>query len=166
MPRRLAVERYFGDLPVVDAKAPLRIFPNKRDISKAKPKNPAHCVFAESCRRMYGATKIMFLRTTAFIDLPDRNGKRKVNRFVLQKDVRQQIAKFDRTRKADPGGYELSPPSPGMTLDAKLSYTRRRMAKIRKGLHKVVPRGNSRNTRPLTGTLQVRDGRGDAQFIV
>lgn len=156
-------ERYFEGLPVIDAKDNLRVFVTAQDIRRAKPNDPEHCVYAEACRRLFGATKIVFLRTKAYVDLPDESGRRFVNRFEIHRYVREQIIRFDQTGEAAPGGFLLSAPSPSQTLNAQRDYGRKFRDRAETG--DVKRRAQMSGVRVVSGTLLgVRDGRGMVQF--
>jgi len=160
MPKHNIVERFFDGQPVVDAKRDLRVFVTQRDIQKGRRKEPRNCVFVQACHRLFGSNLAAFLRMTAYVDLPDARGRLKVNRFILSKDVRKQIAKLDKTGKADPGGFLLRAPSPGCTLAHKMAYARKREREIESGKRIVEPRRRLRNAKPKAMGLEVRDGRG------
>ena len=72
------LRRFFGDLPVVDADESLRIITNADDIRTAVRKDPRRCVFAQACRRLFGATTVLIFRSVACVRFAGRNGKRTV----------------------------------------------------------------------------------------
>jgi len=157
-------ERYFGGLPVIDATESLRIFVNREDIETASPKDPEACVYAQACRRLYGSNTVVFLRTKAYIDLPDEKGNRAVHRFDLGAKVRAQIRLFDQTGEASPGGFLLSAPSPTQTLDYQREYTK--IKRARKALG-ITPKRRAAISGYTTihGKLdEVRNGRGMVHF--
>jgi hypothetical protein len=156
-------ERYFEGLPVVDAKDNLRVFVTAADIRKAKPQDPEHCVYAEACRRLFGATKIVFLRTKAYVDLPDETGRRFVNRFEIGRDVREKIIHFDQTGEGAEGGFLLSRPAPSQKLDAQREYGRNWRNDTER--QSKGQRAQMSGVRVVSATLHgVRDGRGMVQF--
>jgi hypothetical protein len=107
------IERLWGDLEVVDAKKDLRIFIRPEDVKKATRKDPGACVFAQACRRCFGATKVLIFRSVAYVELPDEGGARKVERFVLHPCMRDLVESFDRGKGVIPDrGFLLKAPSP------------------------------------------------------
>ena len=155
------VSRFFNGLPVVDAKEPLRVFINQNDIRKAKPKDPTCCVYANACKRLYNSRAILFLRRTAFVDLPNAKGERVVNRFLLNKEVMERIERFDKTGEAHPGGFNLRAPHPKGTLEYVRKTSLERKARIRAGTHKVKPHGPNKR---VDDAGDVRTGKGHIHF--
>ena len=130
--------RFFGDLPVIEAKGKLIVLANDNDGQRAVRADPANCVFAKACHRLYGSTAVVFFRSVAYIDLPDAHNVRHIHRFMLPHETRDKIAEFDRTGVAATGGYTLLPPTRSATLEAAEKYQRR---------HRDRP--------PLTGPLRM-----------
>jgi hypothetical protein len=146
-------ERYFNGQPVIDAAEGIRLFVNEVDIRRAVPNDPTQCVYAQACKRLFGSTSVVFLRTKAYIDLPDAKGNRLVNRFVIEKPVREALIHFDKTGEADPGGFYLSAPSPSQRLEYQKDYS-------------VEKRSAIRGHRTVVASIAagVRDGRGMVHF--
>jgi len=114
------IRRHWGDIPVVDAKKDIRIFFDSKDVANAKRLDPTGCIFAQACKRQFGATKVIILRTVAYMDLPDRKGNRRVERFEVAPEMRDIIEAFDRGEGVLPaGGFEFSAPSESHSLDGK-----------------------------------------------
>lgn len=161
-------ERFFNGLPVVDAENDVRIFVNERDIKKAQPNDPLNCVYAQACKRLFGSQTIVFLRTKAYIDLPDEQGNRQVNRFEIPMIVREQIIHFDKTGEAAPGGFLLQAPTPSQKLNAMAEYSREK--RKRQGKDHETPedrkRASIRGARTMVASIEVgvRDGRGLVHF--
>lgn len=118
--------REWDGVPVTDAEHELRVFANTQDIATAVRGDEKHCVFANACRRIYGAKRVAFCRTVAYVELEDEQGKPRIERFCITESMREALAEFDRTGKAHPGGFLLSPPSKGNRLDHMLEAKRRR----------------------------------------
>jgi hypothetical protein len=162
-----AIKRYFDGMPVKDATDNLRVFVNRADIKTARRKDPGNCVYANACKRLYGSSAILFFRTIAYVDLPDEQGNRVVNRFHLNARVRGQIAEFDKTGIAHPGGFLLSAPPHSGTLEVGRAYTKARKKALLMGERVVVP-GNKmskKNHTSVSLVTDVRDGTGMAHFI-
>lgn len=127
------LERTFGGLPVIDATENLRVFVNKEDIAKSVRSDPKRCVYAQACKRLFGATTILFLRSVAYVDLPDENNVRSINRFTLTANVRKKIEEFDKTGKAHPGGFLLVAPPATMTLEGQRERWHKRKDNTKSG---------------------------------
>lgn len=122
------ISREFGGLPLVEAKSDLCIVLSDEDIKKGKKKDPAQCAIAHFGRRVYHAKKVAFFRSTAYIDLPDENGVRRVVRFMLSKPAKDFIKAFDKNEAVKSGvGLVLKAPSQSETLDAKLERRKKHM---------------------------------------
>jgi hypothetical protein len=119
----------FGDLEIIDAYGPLRLQPMRCDAEGAVRKDPTKCVFARTAQRMFGATKIIFWKTSAYVDLNGTDGVRHVERFIVRKDVLHQIEEFDRGKPFNEGNaFILYPPS----HSHKLKVLRRQSRAYRK----------------------------------
>jgi hypothetical protein len=155
---QLEVHRFFRGLPVVDATEPLRVVVNKTDIRTAKRLDPNNCVFAQACRRLFNSHAVLFLRRTAYVELPDSRGRRVVNRFKITPTVFDRIVKFDKTGEADEGGFLLKPPVPSQRIEAHAAYAKRYRRELYEGKRTV--KATRPNKRYQKGMLGVRDGRG------
>lgn len=112
---RIKVE--FGGLEVVDAKEPLRIQPMECDVQGATVKDPTNCVFARAARRQYGALKVLFWKSTAYVDLVSEDGVRRVHRYLVSRPMYELLAAFDRGEPIEQGrAFILRAPSPGERL--------------------------------------------------
>src|SRR5262245_2431858 len=111
--------RTWEGIPVRDSERELWIFPTQQDITAAIPKDEQFCVFANTCRGVYGSTRVIFLRTTAYVELLDEQGQKIIERFQLGDKTKRAIAEFDKTGPAQPGGYLLSAPRPSLRLEQK-----------------------------------------------
>lgn len=127
-------ERLWGSTPVVDANADLIVVVNENDIEDGDPKDPKECAFAKACKRMFNSQAVMFLRGKAYIDLPNEQGGRTVQRFQISPAARQVIADFDRTGVAPAGGFLLKAPPLSERLDYKLERRHRQAAERREAL--------------------------------
>lgn len=120
----------FGDLPVVDGCIPVRLQPMPCDVAGAVQKDPTNCVYARAARRQYGATKVIFWKTCAYIDLVGRDGVRRVERFIIAKDMLELIEKFDRGEPFEEGhAFQLLIPGPNHTIKVRREYNRKRQKK-------------------------------------
>ena len=148
------LKRFFGGLPVVDSKQELRVFANDSDVDEATPKDPQHCVFANACRRQFGSHKVAFFKHIAYVELPDNKGNKRIERFTLPNVTTRSIIEFDKTGKANPGGYFLRSPVGTKTLEASLAVNR---ARIREPA--------SPTKRKLKKQEDVRSGKGLVKFL-
>jgi hypothetical protein len=86
----------FGNLEVVDGDDPIRLMPRQCDIEGAVQKDPTRCVFARCAKRMYGATKVIFWKTSCYVDMPGTDGVRRVERRKVSDRNREALELFDR----------------------------------------------------------------------
>ena len=172
------IRRLWGDAEIHDAKKDLRVFIAPEDVAGASRKDPAYCVFAQACRRTFHATKVLFFRSVAYVELPDSKGKRHVERFVMGEGMRPLIESFDRGKGVIPeGGFVLKAPTPGHRLD-RLRMKSREQNLRHPGSHRK-PKGTAAPARrapgpgqgkgkfrdgPLAIDLSVRNGTGAVRF--
>lgn len=160
-PRAMAVRRTLGNLPVVDAADSLRIFVSPADIASAKRKDTAQCVLANACKRAFGSSKVLFFRTRAYVELPDKKGKRRIERFAASRDVRKLIETFDRGGKvkAD-SGFVLSAITPGRSFESRKKSRDASRANVIRGSKRSGEKMSAYKHKPFYMDLAVRDGRG------
>lgn len=129
------IRRLWGDVEVIDAKNDLRVFITEDDVKRATPKDPMLCVFARACMRTFRATKILFWRTVAYVELPDQDGKHHVERFIMPDRMRDLIEAFDRGEGVVPeAGFVLRAPGPSQTLDGEMKRSANQRASERRKL--------------------------------
>jgi len=166
------IKRHWGDIEVVDADKDLRVFIQPEDVRSATKKDPGCCVFAQACKRQFAATKVLFWKSVAYVELPGADGKKRVERFQLGPQMRDLIEDFDKGLPvSEVAGFELKKPRPSYTLDGKLAKNRR----LKQRRKDAVINGtiNQRNGRKGKGKygrpaivvdLEVRNGKGRVQF--
>ncbi len=160
-----AIRRLWGELEVVDAEKDLRVFIRPSDVKDARTKDPGHCVFAKACQRQFDATKVMFFKSVAYVDLPGVDGVRRVERFQMSPDMRKLVESFDRGKPfRDVAGFELRKPRPSYTLEALNERDKRRIRPARRVKPGNVPPKRSRRMKPLRVDLSVRSGVGQVKF--
>ena len=160
------IERFWGKVPVVDATKELRVFILPEDVRNACPKDESNCVFALACKRACGASRVLFFRTRAYVELPDRKGNMRVERFAMPHEMRQLIANFDQGKPIpDNAGFVLVPPSASYKLDyiAKSSSIRRKRRAEGVPVRSNKLAGTRRNPDPMQHL--VRNGGGKVQFV-
>lgn len=167
------VERVWDGVPVQDATKDLRIMIKPCDVSNAVQKDPGHCVFARACKRSFGTKKVLFLRTIAYVELPDEKGEMKVERFMMSPSVQQLVSDFDKGNKVIPhGGFLLLAPTPANRLDSQRAYeeTRKESRKTKReallrGERPQTPeRGKESPHNPRAIDFEVRNGTGLVKF--
>jgi len=165
-----AIKRHLGDLEVVDAPSDLRVFVQPEDVKSATAKDPGCCVFAQACKRQFAATKVIFWRAIAYVDIPGPDGKRRVERFLLSPQMRDLIENFDRGNEVvSSAGFNLKAPSPGRTLAGQSEYKKRaKKAALIKGTSTAQKRGSQGKgaySKPaIVVDLEVRNGSGRVHF--
>lgn len=101
-------------IKVVDAKEPLLLEVKQRDIDKAVPMNSKVCAFARACERSMPVEAAFFFKSVAWLEYKD-----KIVRYLLPASMQKEIVSFDRSRKMEPGVYQLSAVHKTETLAAK-----------------------------------------------
>lgn len=165
------IERLWGNIPVVDATSDLRIFIKQCDIAKATRQDPEYCVLAQACSRLFGSSKVLFYRCVAYVELPDSNGVRKVERFIMKGDARSIVENFDSGKDVIPdAGFLLRAPKPSekLGLHRKQDPEKKRKWRERKRLEGVA-RGGSQGLgkfedQGIVIDLAVRSGTGAVHF--
>jgi hypothetical protein len=107
-------------LEIEDAKKPIVLTVQKRDINRAVEKNHDACAFAMASCRQLGAEKAFFFRSVAYIE---KSGK--LVRYRTNPAITLEIEFFDRDKNMRPGEYVLNPPAPSQRLDYVHSKKRR-----------------------------------------
>lgn len=167
------IKRMWGDVEVVDAQKDLRVFVQPEDVKKATKKDPGCCVFAQACKRQFAATKVLFWRSIAYVELPGPDGTRRVERFTLSPEMRDLVENFDQGNYvATDAGFELKRPRPSRTFEGNTARHRRYRAVKRKALIKGVRKGEKqanrdkvkKSTTSIVVDLEVRNGTGRVQF--
>ncbi len=149
----------------------LRVFIRPEDLDTAIPKDPGCCVFARACQRTFGSTKVLFFRYTAYVELPDKDGTLRVERFKMPCNMRALVESFDRGEAVIPeAGFLLKAPTPAQSLEHLRSKS---YQKFKASQEKARTAGQSKNpptpgsgktARPISVDMSVRHGTGHAQF--
>lgn len=166
------IRRVWGEIEVVDSDKDLRVFIRPEDVSSATPKDPGCCVFAQACKRQFAATKVLFWRSVAYVELPGPDGTPRVERFALSPQMRNLIENFD---KGNPipnvAGFELKKPRQSQTFESKSKqqreYQQRRKAALLKGSYTKKNNqgeGADHHAPAVLVDLRVRKGSGRVTF--
>jgi hypothetical protein len=166
------IRRVWGEIEVVDSDKDLRVFIRPEDVSSATPKDPGCCVFAQACKRQFAATKVLFWRSVAYVELPGPDGTPRVERFSLSPQMRNLIENFD---KGNPipnvAGFELKKPIKSETLSHKSKkqqeFQQKRKAALLKGSYVKKGKqgeGANHNAPAVLVDLRVRLGSGRVSF--
>jgi hypothetical protein len=167
------VKRHWGDVEVIDSQKDLRVFVQPEDVASAKAKDPGCCVFAQACKRQFAATKVLFWKSVAYVELPGPDGARRVERFSLSPSMRSLIESFDRGNPVpNVAGFELKKPRPSLTFGVKLKHNRahrqRKKHALLNGTAQAPRRGmqgKGKFSKPaIVVDLEVRSGKGRVQF--
>lgn len=116
------LQGWFGDIPVKEARTDLPIQPSKLDIKRAKKNDPRCCIFANTCKRMYGSELVLFFKRYSYVDMLDPNGRRVVYRYENPENVRSAIVNFDNKTVAQLGDFTIRAPAKSRTLKARSTY--------------------------------------------
>lgn len=150
------LQRFFGDLEVIDAAHELRIQPNTQDISGAVKGDPQNCAFARCLGRTLGSAHALFFNRVAYVDMLGPDGKRRVERFCMSPEAREFVAEFDRDSNVSPAGFILSPPSPSLRLDSKCRAKKLKNERTRKQQALLKGRYGSSAPRPKVTPRSLR----------
>jgi hypothetical protein len=111
-------------LKVVNSKKSMKISITPADVKKAKRKDPECCVIAQNCLARDGVKDAKIHLSRAYLRL---NGKEWV-RFMVPRNLRQEIIAFDRGGRFAPGEYVLYKVQPSHAND-KRTHKRTKKAK-------------------------------------
>lgn len=160
-----ALERFWHGLPVLDAETPLLIVVSEADMDGAIAGDPAACGLAKAACRLYGSSVVLFLRSIAYVDLPNSAGEREVRRYWLSDEARAAIEDLDIRNIRRPGGFRLYPPPAKSRLmseeglavrrEQKRAWEARRRAEMPDG---VIKSGRQKPKGVRTGTLRLGTG--------
>ena len=167
------IKRHWGDIEVVDSRKDLRVFVQPEDVKSAVQKDPGCCVFAQACKRQFAATKVLFWKSVAYVELPGPGGKRRVERFQLSSEMREMIEDFDKGKQVIPeAGFELKRVRDSERFEYRSekrakSKERRKIALL-KGTatgEKKGAQGEGAFSKPaIVVDLEVRNGKGRVHF--
>ena len=170
-PANAEIKRLWGDVEVVDAQEDLRVFIQPQDFSNAVRKDPGCCAFAQACKRQFAATKVLFFRSVAYVDIPYKNGRRRVERFTLPREMRELIENFDEKQTVDNfAGFKLKAVRPSCTFEKQAARARERHQRLALNGTAIAPKrvGNQGKGKyskpPLVIDLEVRNGSGRVAF--
>jgi hypothetical protein len=114
---RIVNKHFPGVTRVEDAKKPITIEVTKEDDKNSKRKNIEECAMAVACKRAFKADGVILARSVAYLI----KGTLAV-RFQIPPSVAREITSFDRGAGFEPGTYQLSKPTPSMTLEYKKKH--------------------------------------------
>ena len=115
------IKRVFAGMELIDAKANMYLHAIDKDQIGAIPHDIGNCVFAKTCGRMFGSTRMVFLKRTAYIDMLCEDNIWRVLRFEMSAKIHRSVSQYDVSngRVFHPGTYLLLAPSQSSTLDAR-----------------------------------------------
>ncbi len=128
-------------LPIINARAPITLTVNDKDIEGGDIKKPDQCAFARCCRRAAHAKEVRVHLGRVYIRTNNTNWVR----FITPPSLRTEIIAFDRGGEFAPGSYTLPAPS-------KAKRTGKRQ-----GSNKSTPRAGKKRRKPHIVT-NVRTG--------
>jgi hypothetical protein len=158
----------FNGLPIVDADADFSLIIRNTEVKAAKgmEKDAANCILAKACAKQVGASVVAFLRETAYLELPDAKGNKRVVRYKLDADAAAIVAAFDRGKSVQGEVMvKLKAPTASRTLDyiranSRRTKERRNQAAIRgEIIEKDMSHARYHNKRSVKD-MDVRNGTG------
>jgi|AntDeeMinimDraft_6_1070357.scaffolds.fasta_scaffold01615_2 hypothetical protein len=160
-----SIKDTFSNLSVIDAKNDIRLVIKQDDIGKAERKSFDNCIFAKACGRQFGSTKVLLMRTVAYIALPDESGEMQIERFTIDRHGQDLIARYDEGEAIEPdASFVFKAPAPSQTLKYRREYNiKRRKARLngelkREGEHQKMstPREIHADVRNGTGLVHIK----------
>lgn len=103
---------HIDDLPVVDAKRPLRLTVSKNDCVRGDPKDPSQCALARAAKRELHVLEARVHLSRIYL----RTNQHNWVRYVTPSRVRQEIVAFDRGGTFEPLTFDLKPAAAGERL--------------------------------------------------
>ena len=133
---------------IKDAKSPITIFINQRDIDKGRPSSPMKCTAAQCLQRAIGSKKAAMFNTTAYVQMPDESS---ITRFMVPELLKKKVViPQDTGGKPVSGVYTLKPPTPTQRL-GESSKRRTKLQELRQAGLAPPPRKQSVfYSRPVT----------------
>ena len=157
----------FGGLPIVDAKTDFTLVVRTRDVTAAKghEKDASNCILAKACAQQVGASVVAFFRRTAYLELPDAKGVRRVVRYRLDDDARAIVSAFDRGKSVKGEvTVTLKAPTASQSLDSLREKSRQKRAGVQKAVLSgriYDPKMQARyHEKPAIAGVDVRSGTG------
>lgn len=158
---RSLIRKHFPGLEVVDATAPLHLFPEKCDEVKGTRKDPALCMLHQTHERVHLRGGSLIWLEYAYFELPDEKGVMRVERFYIPPATRQYIETYDRTGEFKAGiCVHFLAPKGAQTLEARRAITKR---------HYKTPMGKITVAVGLARTLEraaIRRAEADVEKLI
>jgi hypothetical protein len=108
------VQKFYPQVTkIVDAKKPLSVEVQRRDVSNVNRRKHNKCVFAEVCKREDIADGVVIALKTAYIVHGET-----ATRYKQNESVTREIVAFDRSGSFEPGKYTFRPPATTEKLGA------------------------------------------------
>ena len=135
------LRKVFGDLPLIEADGSLLVYISRDEIDNSVRGDPRNCMFANACKRAFGARAVLFYPTVAYVDTLDEDGERVVMRFRVTAKTRQAIEKFDAQPEQSQveAAFWLRRMPKGKRLKRQNADKRRWSQELREGTRKKDP---------------------------
>lgn len=168
------IRETFDGIPIEDAKVNFSLIVRADDIKAAKghEKDFFNCVLAKACARQVGSRKAAFMKSCAYVEMPDAKGRKRLVRYKLDKEAAAIVDAFDRGKEVrGEVMVTLKAPTASHTLDA----VHRRYTKLKKAKRQAILRGQivapnkSKSRRPSKASVRrmdVRNGTGMVQHVL
>ena len=133
---------------IKDAKSPITIFINQRDIDKGRPSSPMKCTAAQCLQRAIGSKKVAMFNSTAYVQMPAENS---ITRFIVPALLKEKVVvPQDTGGEPVSGVYTLRPPIKTQRL-GEASKRRTKLRDLRKAVLAPPPKKQSVfYSRPVT----------------
>jgi hypothetical protein len=125
---------------IKDAKSPITIFINQRDIDKGRPSSPMKCTAAQCLQRAMGSKKAAMFKSTAYVQMPNESS---ITRFIVPELLKNKVVvPQDTGGEPVSGAYTLKPPIKTQRL-GEASKRRTNLRQLRKAGLAPPPRKQS-----------------------
>lgn len=107
-------------LEIVEADFKMIVTPSEKHMRDGKPGDPFSCPLSLANREQHGCTITATYNTSAYMDLVDTHGKRRIHRFLVPRATGEAIRQVDAEKAAAAAGrsYFFNPVTPSTTLAA------------------------------------------------
>lgn len=116
MIKRNGVELMLEGLPIKDARRPIKLLPNERDIKKAKRKDPTCCVAATAFRRMDNVADVRVFRSRTYVRF---SGDKAWTRYKTPVRLAANTVTYDKAGIFDLEDYVFPPLPPTQKAKAR-----------------------------------------------
>jgi hypothetical protein len=160
--------RFFEGLPVREGRGDILVQPSRDDIKQAVRKDPQNCAYAVCLKRMLQTSRVYVYASVAYVETLDEKGNAMMERYQIRNHAHAYIRDFDAGKPVAPGGFILSKPTKGGTLEYKRQASRDFANRDRERARQYARRAYRRARKlepPRQLVASFRNGTGLVHFI-